>query len=295
MFFTSILAVTDFSVGGDHALERAAHLAGLHGATLRLLYAPMPARPAGADPAARLARSAHALSSRFAVTVDPVDAAAATTEDVVSLARGADLLVIHQPSERTLKAFLAGQPAIRLARLCHCPILVVRGPARMRFRRILAAVDFGPPARHLALLACAVDGDAQVELFHAVDTVGELRLRQADVSQDVIKTYRRSLAQYAQARMATLTGSLGDRGTRVLSAIGRGDPARQAAARQAYTGADLLVVGKRRRGALADFLLGSNVRRILGHAACDVLVVPHGSDLRVTGARAACGPACRPG
>ena len=41
-------------------------------------------------------------------------------------------------------------------------------------------------------------------------------------------------------------------------------------------GADLLVVGKRRSTAFEDFFFGCTARRVLGHAKCDVLIVPHG-------------------
>jgi nucleotide-binding universal stress UspA family protein len=62
-----------------------------------------------------------------------------------------------------------------------------------------------------------------------------------------------------------------------VSSVGRGDPARQAAVQQQYSNADLLVVGKRHRGALTDFLFGSVALRVLRWCTGDVLVVPHGA------------------
>lgn len=61
-----------------------------------------------------------------------------------------------------------------------------------------------------------------------------------------------------------------------MSAVGRGDPARQAAVQQEYGGADLIVVGRRLRSAVADFFFGSVARRLLSWSSSDVLVVPHG-------------------
>ncbi|MNI98812.1 Universal stress protein family protein [compost metagenome] len=60
----------------------------------------------------------------------------------------------------------------------------------------------------------------------------------------------------------------------MLSAIGRGDPARQATVQQQHARAELLVVGKRRAHPLADFLFGSVAQRVLCWATGDVLVVP---------------------
>ena len=60
-----------------------------------------------------------------------------------------------------------------------------------------------------------------------------------------------------------------------MSAVGRGDPARQAAVQQEYVGAELIVVGKRRRSAVADFFCGSVAQRLLSWSSSDVLVVPH--------------------
>jgi hypothetical protein len=61
-----------------------------------------------------------------------------------------------------------------------------------------------------------------------------------------------------------------------MSAIGRGDPARQVAVQQEYGGAELIVVGRRLRSAVADFFFGSVAQRVLSWSSSDVLVVPHG-------------------
>lgn len=237
MYFTSILAVTDLSIDGDRAVQRAAQLARSHGATLKLLYAPISADPLCADPTSRLAQCARAITGRTGQKVQALQATATMLEHVARHAQGADLLVVAHRRERTLCAFLAGQLGIRLTRLCRCPVLLTQREPRLHFKRILAAVDFALPATRLAEIAYAIDKHALVELFHPLDTVGAPRL---------------------------------------LSAIHRDDPARQAVRRQETLGADLLVVGKQRRTAWADLLLGSTARRVLARATCDVLIVPHG-------------------
>jgi nucleotide-binding universal stress UspA family protein len=276
MYSTSILAVTDLSVDGDYAVERAAQIAMSHTASLNLLYAPMSSTPVCADPADRLAQIAGALSSQPGLKVHTLTATATTLEHIAKQAMEADLVVIPHRRERTLKALLCGPPALRLTRLSHCPVLATQWAPQTHFRRMLVAVDFVSSSEDVAKIGSVLHRDAQVELFHSVNPIGESRLRQADVDPDVIMAYRQSCLQYAQVRMAALTESVGQNDTGMLTAIGRGDPAEQAVRRQELVGADLLVVGKRRSTAFEDFFFGCTARRVLGHAKCDVLIVPHG-------------------
>ena len=275
MYLSTILGITNFSVDGDYAVDRAAQLAVSCGATLELLHSPASSNPVCAGHATPLAKSASAISNRQALTVHTVDSTATTSEYIAGEASGADLLVIPHRRERTLKAFLCGQPPIRLLRLCQCPIPVTQRASRMRLRRTLVAVDFVPPAHHLTMLARPVDEKAQVELFHVVSAIGEARLREAEMSQAVIKTFRQSCAKFAQGRMSILTEAVGATTIGVLPTIGRDDSAPQAVTHQEYVGADILVIGKRRSTVAADFFLGSTARRVLGYAKCDGLVVPH--------------------
>lgn len=285
MYLTSILAVTDLSVDGDHAVERAAQIAMAHGgASLNLLYAPMSSTPVCDDPANRLAEIAGALSSQPGLRVHTLTTTATTLEHIAKEAMGADLVVIPHRRERTLKALLCGPPALRLTRLIRCPVLATQWAPQTRFRRILVAVDFVSSSKDMAKIGSVVHKDAQVELFHAVNPIGESRLRQADVDPDVIMTYRQSCLHYAQVRMAALTESVGRKDTGMLTAIGRGDPAEQVVRRQELVGADLLVIGKRRSTAFEDFVLGSTARRVLGLTKSDVLVVPHGFQVSTRGA-----------
>jgi nucleotide-binding universal stress UspA family protein len=49
-------------------------------------------------------------------------------------------------------------------------------------------------------------------------------------------------------------------------------------ARERALRAELLVLGKRRRGLLADFFLGGVTQRVLAAAKADVLVLPAGTE-----------------
>ncbi|MGO4394030.1 universal stress protein [Variovorax sp. M-6] len=274
MNIRSILAITDFSLQANQAVERAAQLAVEHRATLKLMVF---AAKGGAEPvhaASRLAHAAKDLAGRLGITVRTVNQSANSLADVAQEASCADLLVLGHGRERTLSALLRGQTAERLARLCRCPILVSKLLPRQRYRRILVAVNFTPASKNLVKLAWMLDDDAEVELFHAISTLNEAKLRSAEVSHQAIKAYRHECMRHARDRIFWLTDSFDARRNRVMSAIGHGDPARQAAIQQDYVGADLLVVGKGSNSPIADFVFGSVAQRVLCWASSDVLIVP---------------------
>lgn len=178
-------------------------------------------------------------------------------------ARWVDLLVIGQRRERSLRAMFCCQPIERLLRVAPCAILVTRLNGSQRYRRVVVAVDFSPESRKMVRLAWSLDSEAEVELFRAITPMHEGRLRDADVSEHAIKTYRQESFADARQRMFGLTDSSSARRNRVVSAIGQGDPARQAVVQQQHANAELLVVGKRRSSAVADFFFGSVAQRAL--------------------------------
>ncbi|MCZ4315120.1 universal stress protein [Comamonadaceae bacterium G21597-S1] len=275
MLFSSILALTDFSAAGDKAVERAAQIALVHGATLRLMLLPADDWSACLDPDTRLRQTAQALAMRLGTPVTVAGSVDGSPDALAGHARASDLLVLPQRSRRSMTHWLAGPDAIRVLRACPCPVLVARGAVRRRLRQIVVGVDFTPAAQQRAMLACMLARDADVELFHAVDTSGESQLRQAEVDDAVLRNYRDNCMEHAQMRLRWMTQSLATLGHEVVSAALRGEPARQLVLRQQWIGADLLVVGKQRRHALFDAVLRSTAHQVLAQARCDVLLVPH--------------------
>lgn len=285
MNIRSILAVTDLSRRGNAALDRAAQLAVEHRATLKLMCLPSPGNQAPSSAAAALSHAATDLAQRHGIVVRPIAQTANRLTHVAEEASNADLLVIAHAPIRSFAAFVCGQIPERLLRLCHCPVLVTRGVVSRNYARILVAVDFTPESKALVKLGAEIDATAELELFHAIGTLDETKLRSADVSPEIIKAYRHECVLHARDRIFWLTDTFDTRRNRVFSAIGRGDPGRQAAVQQEHVGADLLVVGKRRSSTFTDFVIGSNAQRALRWATSDVLVVPH--DFRMSSRAAA--------
>ena len=270
-----VLAVTDFSAWGDKALARAACLCVEHGAALKLIYfAGSPeARPL--DIATRLSHHAVQLEQRHDIPVAWVGRIPDSVDDLLAASRQADLVIWGTEQVTGLRAFAAGQPYEALFRQSKRPVLVVRAQPSEAYRKVLVAVDFSEASRRLVEYGLALNTSADVELFHAISTANEGKLRYAEVSDDSIRAYRQACRRYAQDRMFWLTDSYDARRNRVMAGIGHGDPARQAVVQQEHSGAELIVVGKHPSSSASDFVFGSIAKRVLRFARTDVLVVPH--------------------
>lgn len=271
----SILAVTDFSSIGDHALTRAALLCAEHGATLKLIYLAYPGETPPRDASCRLAHHAQQLGQRHGIRVRSANQIAHSIEDVLPEARCADVLVWGTTPASSVRSFFMGQPLEGVLRRCQRPVLVVRRQAKEAYGRLLVAVDFSETSRGLVELGFALNKLADVELFHAISTANEDKLWYAEVSQHAITSYRHECRRFAQGRMFSLTDSYDARRNRALSAIGHGDPAQQTVVQQQHSGAELIVVGKHPASLLTDRVFGSIAKRVLRYARTDVLVVPH--------------------
>lgn len=276
----SILAVTDFSVHGHNTLDRAALLSAEHGAALRLAYLSYPGETPPADAATRLSHHALQLSQLHRIEVSAVSRLFHVADDLLPEARAADLIVWGTASVRSPRSFFFGQPAEELIRRVRRPVLVVRRSARHTYRRVLVAVDFSAASRALVDLGVAVGKKASLELFHAVSTAFEGKLRYAEVSDGAVHAYREHGMKHAKDQMSRLIDSSGSMTNGVRAAVAHGDPSRLTLAQQHRSASELIVVGKHPCSTISDLLFGSVANRILrfsegDHGRTDVLVVPH--------------------
>jgi len=271
----SIFAVTDFSPQGSHALARAALLGAEHGATLKLVYLAYPGEAPPMDAAARLAHHALQLSQRHGIRVRAESRLTFAVENLLPEVSCADLVVWGTASVKSLRSFFMGQPVEELLRTVRRSVLLVRREADHAYRSVIVAVDFTEASRGLVDLGFALNKSARVELFHAVSTANEGKLRYAEVSDQAIKAYHSECRRYAQDRMFWLTDSYDARRNRVSSALGHGDAARQTVVQQQNSGAELIVVGRQPSSRLSDLFFDSTANRILDYSHTDVLVVPH--------------------
>lgn len=286
--FKLILAATDFSVPADNAVQRAALLAKQHGCRLRIVHVINPPRPsrrllgwgasatdldvATADARTRLQRLATQLTGRYDVTAELEVRTGDTLEELHRCAARADLLVMGQRRRHPLAEMLAGRTAQRLVEHSRRPVLVVKQLAEAGYRRVLLPIDFSPASDAAACVAAALAPAINLQVFHAVDSIGAALMRRADVDASIIRDYRNREDAALMARMRRSMARLGLGNAKLSFALGRGSPT-AATLRQAQDmGADVLVATKHTRTRFASDMLGS-LNGLLARSNCDVLIV----------------------
>ncbi|APW42722.1 universal stress protein [Rhodoferax saidenbachensis] len=270
-----ILAVTDFSTAAEHGLERAALIAASHRARLRIIYGAEVPNLGLSDPSARLRQRGRQLARRHGITVEAIEHTPHMLDDVVRLARGANLLVMDPRRHRALHTFWRGTTLDQLLRRVQCPMLIVKNAPSGRYQRMLVAVDFTLESGNLVRYASGLEADSALELFHALDARCSTGRPQDMAPEDAMAYYRKLGRQDAQGRPLRFSESLDTRRNRVSSITGRSAPAREIAVQQCFAAADLVIVGEKRNATLVDFLFGSMARQLIPLASSDVLVFPH--------------------
>ncbi len=285
--FKFILAATDFSEPANHAVRRAAMLAKQHGARLHILHVVVPTKrgqlrawfsPAvdldqkQAEAQDVLRRLADDLTDRHGLTPSIEVRGGEFRDELQRASAGADLLVIGQRRRSALTDMVLGSTAQHFVEHSRRPVLVVKQAPRWAYRRALVPIDFTPASDAAALVAATLASDIDLQFFHAFDSTGETVMREADVSESVIREYLLREEVALKARMRRSMARLGLDSARLSFALGRGSAVR-AILRQAQSlNADVLVAAKQRRGRMATTVLGS-INRLLVRSRCDMLIV----------------------
>ncbi|HEX9625775.1 MAG TPA: universal stress protein [Acidiferrobacterales bacterium] len=284
-----ILAASDLSERADHALARAARLAGEHGAALTALSVVEPQAPGGAEdwlwpqgalPAdleaqvlaetrAQLAARPGALGARVVVR------AGKPFVEIIQEARadGAELIALGAHGGHYLQDLLLGTTAERVVRKSDRPVLVVKREPHSGYARVLVPLDFSEPAREALALAARAAPQARFTLLHAYDIWYEGRLRTGGMTDEAIAQLHRDYAQQARGRMRTLARDAGLDVDDADCLVRHGYPPTVIVQALRERDADLAVLGSHGRSGLRYVLLGSVAEHVLRESPCDVLVV----------------------
>jgi nucleotide-binding universal stress UspA family protein len=202
----------------------------------------------------------------------------------VSLARNG-LLVLPAAKGNPLTQWLMGGPAERLIRLVRAPVLVVKRRAQDSYRRIFVAVDLLRASERLLAGGALLSRGRQIAVFHAVPPAEELLLREMEAPPHEVRAVRQARAKWARTRMEMLPRAAHENDGVAMPPgclvpiVTFGRPADMILAGETAQDAELVIIGKRRRGLLADFFLGSVTRQVLARSEADVLVVPLGQEV----------------
>jgi nucleotide-binding universal stress UspA family protein len=270
MTHSEILVTGTLTTAGNNAARRAALLARQHGWALRVLHVERDAKLLPAAEA-KLEELCGQLRGRLGIRATAEVAAGDLLKHLVQHTRESNLVVMASSHDNPLAGKIAGVAMDRLIRLCRTPTLIVKrtvdaafaqGATQARgdgrYAKVLACVDLEPLAQATIAAARDIAPGAHLEAFHAVTSSAPSGSSNA--------------LGHARSALGLLLAEAGAHGT--LASVGFGDPAGAVLGRQRAVGADLLVIGKRQRGLLADFFLGNVTRHVLAGSAADVLVLP---------------------
>jgi nucleotide-binding universal stress UspA family protein len=300
MSIDNILVAVSFSERSIDAVRKAASLAADHHAGITLLHVVEPVKRhsvrALPDQQALLrARVTHARKelARFAGEIAardrlPVAIRIEIGEKVASIAHAcaeADVLFIGGTNMKGFAAALHRSTAERLIGKCGIPILVVNGPHAGRCARALVPVDGAYESVPALRAAARLWPDAELTLLHAMDTRQEQVMRIHDVPLWAVRRRQASRMAKGLNYLKALAARAQVSAERVAFRVAFGDASRAVLSMQAEMNAQVVVMMKRKTTALADFILGSTVRRLLPKLQCDVLLTPEQTSSPVVGRR----------
>lgn len=274
-----VAALCDASPASMNAAWRAALVARDLSLPLRLVFHSQPrARAAGvpATLAALQVRAKELLGVRASIERAGADAVRAAVPHT-----RCGLLVAPGVPGNPMREIIFGTPAERLLKVARGPVLVVKRAAQSGYRRVFVASDLGPRSAQLVAAGAALGPRAQVAVFHALGAEGLGAASEFDATPQAVREYRMKRAALARRAIESAAGlgtspAPGDAAVEVRPFIVFGAAAHAIGEGARSARAELLVMGKRRRGLLADLFPGSVTRRVLASTEADVLVLALG-------------------
>lgn len=290
-----IVAATDFSIAGAHAVERAALLAREHGARLTLhnvvpeslwdaavapvansigvrAIAPEAVRQAAAD---RLRHRAEEIASASGVSCAVAATIGRPAAEVARVAADevADLIVVGAHGEHPVKQLVIGTTAQKLLRTSPCPVLVVKRAPPFAYRTVLAPTDFSPPSRAALQAAAALLPAATLHIAHAFELPYDGLMRFAAVDEAAIAHYHAAAAERLHADLLTFADEAGIEVTRRVLHVAHGYPPTRIERWIDAIGADLVAIAAHGKSELERAFLGSVSLHTVLAATCDVLLL----------------------
>jgi len=216
-----------------------------------------------------LAASTEALAAaraRDGVTLEARVAQGSAAQLLIDAGREADLIVVGARGLGRVKGLVLGSVSQRCASHSSVPTAVISGAAPLGPAR-RAVVGYDGSANARSAVDWALDFADSSASITVVDALGvapwlppdEVRRRFPDEVAASEEEFRGHMADLDPAGRAEHTFALGD--ARVVLA-------------RAASDADLLVMGRRGRGRIGAFLIGSTTTWVLHNAPCATVVVP---------------------
>lgn len=183
----------------------------------------------------------------------------------------ADMVVLGAHGEHWSKDLFTGSTAEAVADICERPVLMVRYRPAEPYRLMLVGMDLTGNAVAAAQFAMRVTPRSRIVIAHVAIVLGENLLRINGVSEQEVDQLRHT--QVVELRPKVEMGAEQFGAELTATIVESGHVELRLAMIAADIGADLLVVGNRRRSKLERSLLGSVTRSSIQRSCCDVLIV----------------------
>jgi len=271
----SIAVLGDLSDASELALQRAAALADVHDASLKLVAWAGRGDISHGLLRARLSRIGRRVARQHQRPILLAETPLRRVGDAREALRHADLVVVPKTLHAGLASFWRTSVASRLAGVLPVPLLVVNEPCGLAYQRVLAAVDLQAEPQRLVRWALALAGEREVALLHVLRQWRPGKRTGHDGQRTLEADLRRRVTQLE--RVVDAMGRQAER-LRMMLALGD-DVGAELLARRPGAGSQLIVIGRSTEAPWLDALLGSVTRSVLRASPYDVLVVPVGSAL----------------
>lgn len=275
-------------------MRRAAYVAGECGARLTLLHVvdaqaldalrtvlhadPRVGERVVVDAQEQLDAQAREIAEAGPAAIDAHVATGVPRERIAEAAAAADLVVLGARGTNRLRDLILGTTAERLLRTLRRPMLVVRRPARRRYRRVVVGMDFSDDALAALGWAARIAPHAEIAAVHAVDLALSLSYHLAASDDSPLRDYQRQACSEAAARLREAVRSVDRTPGRFDLRVQLGNPPWMLLRLATQLDADLVALGRHGRSPIEEMILGSTVRHVVGGTACDVLVAHAGRD-----------------
>lgn len=289
-----ILCPTDFSATADRAMAQAVALARHFNGRVKLFHsvAPIPYSSPVAevqtdssffqmmlDQGARDLAAAAARAGTSGVPIETELRGGSVVAGILAAAKeyDADLIALGTHGRSGFDHVLLGSVAEKVLRKASCPVLVVppgtdeAGATHSSFSKVLCAFDGSAEAKAAVdfAIALARETDGVVVLVGVAETV-------APVAESVVldvEAYRRARAAAIEASFREAVSSEVRAWCHVEERVAHGKPSAAILNAAKETGAEIIVMGARGRGALDRFVFGSTTHDVIRRATCPVLTV----------------------
>lgn len=219
---------------------------------------------------------ADALKDEQGVSVTPIVSVGRIMAEIQLLIQknNAGLLVMGKHGHGYHAVPIIGNTPVKIIQGCPCPVLVVRNNPEHPYKRVLIPVEFTEASAHQVKQALPfIPQDAEITLMHVCMPPTAMLLSRAPTPVDVLEKAQKRVVAEAEASIKEFVDSLGISHP-VKTVVKVGLPDRTILENIIVNNIDLLVLGKKPRSRLQEYIVGSMVHTGLNEAECDVMITP---------------------